>query len=140
MVTMAPVPLIVMELPLGSAPSTPLKLTGEEVCVVLGKIWNVTVARTPSAMKLLSKPATKQRASPGATTLHEVGAQPSQAGGAHPADHGVARAAAFTDLALRRVGRNCHRVGRNVGRGSALRGVFAVFLRRMGFSFAGGKC
>ena len=57
---------------LGSAPSTPLKLTGEEVCVVLGEIWNVTVARTPSAMTVLSKPATKQRASPGATTLHEV--------------------------------------------------------------------
>lgn len=70
MVKVAPVPVIVMELLLGSVPTRLLKLIGEDECVVPDEIWNVTVARTPSAMTVLLRPTTTQRTSPGATILH----------------------------------------------------------------------
>jgi hypothetical protein len=38
------------------------------------------------------------------------------------------------------VGRNYPRVGRNVGRSPALRGIFAAFLRRMRAEFTAGNC
>jgi len=59
MVKVAPVPVIVMELLLGSVPTRLLKLIGEDECVVPDEIWNVTVARTPSAMTVLLRPTTR---------------------------------------------------------------------------------
>ena len=71
-VTLAPVPLMVMELPVLSVPRTPLKVTGEEVLDVPAAICNVTPARAPSLMTLLLKPTTTQRTSPALTRLHDA--------------------------------------------------------------------
>ncbi|HUJ20907.1 MAG TPA: hypothetical protein VLX58_05255 [Bryobacteraceae bacterium] len=71
-VTVAPVPVIAIEFALASVPETPAKVIGVEVCVVVDAIWNVTVARTPSPITFVLSPTTRQRTSPGDTTLQEV--------------------------------------------------------------------
>lgn len=68
MVTLAPVPFMVMELPPVSVPRTPLNVTAADELVVEA-ILNVTPARAPSLMTVLLKPTTTQRTSPALTTL-----------------------------------------------------------------------
>ena len=69
MVTVAPLPVMVMGFPLGSDAERPVRATGVDVSVVPAAIWNVTEATAPSPIALVLMPATTHRTSPADTVL-----------------------------------------------------------------------
>ena len=72
MVTVAPLPVMVIGFPLGSDADRSTKETGVDVSVVPVAIWNVTEATAPSPIAFVLTPATTHTISPADTVLQDA--------------------------------------------------------------------